>query len=169
MLFPDPFVTPRTGQDGPYQFRLLCPADVVADYAAVVSAAERIRGVFGPDNQWPPDNLTEAGNLTDLQRHEQDSLNRLNFAYSIWHDDRYAGCMYIKPFKSRLEEDARRGRFRELCYLWVSNAFVEHEAPIYQHTRHWVETHFPLRQPAWPGREWDWAQWAALASADANG
>ncbi|NLR76433.1 hypothetical protein [Leeia aquatica] len=165
MLFPDRFSTPRTGQEGPYQFRLLCPADVTADHKAVMAAAERIRGVFGPDNHWPPATLTEADNLADLQRHEQDSLNRLNFAYSIWQDEHYAGCAYIKPFKSRLEIDARRGRFRELCYLWVSNDFVTQEEAIYQHTRHWINQHFPLRQPAWPGREWGWAQWAALASA----
>lgn len=163
MLFPDSFRAPKLATLGRFQLRLLVPGDAQADFQVVRESAARLRGVFGPDNPWPPDDLSFETNLADLARHEQESHANLSFAYSVWQQDVYAGCLYIKPFKSRLAADRRRGIYRELCFLWVAESFVAEEAALYTLCRSWVQHSFPLTGPVWPGRELDWAQWQALA------
>ena len=165
MLFPASFRAPqRVDLDG-YTLQLLSAEHAEADYRAVMDSAGRIRGVFGPSNLWPATDLSFEENLADLVRHQQESLANKSFAYAIWRQAEYAGCLYIKPFKSRLEHDGRRGRYRELCYLWVTEAFVSEEAAIYTRCRNWIGSAFPLTGMVWPGRELDWAQWDALATA----
>lgn len=159
------FRAPDSAQCGGYTFRMLVPADADADYAAVMNSKDRIRGVFGNDNDWPPDDLTYAENAADLERHERESRSNVSFAYSVWRGDRYAACLYIKPFKSKLERDARRERFKELCYVWIAEGFVAEEQEIYAASREWVLQCFPLVAPVWPGREVSWAEWGAMSAA----
>lgn len=168
MLFPLEFRASLQGACGDLTLRLLHPDDAVADYAAVLAAAHRIRGVFGPSNDWPPADLTLEENTQDLVRHLAESQSNQSFAYSLWRDGDYAGCLYIKPFKSRLEVDARRGRFRELCYVWVSEGFALEDASIYAQCKQWVQDHFPLQGAVWPGREVAWSQWEAMARQSAS-
>lgn len=165
MLFPANFRAPLSADLDGYQLQLLSAEHAEADYRAVMDAAARIRGVFGADNLWPPADLSFEDNLADLVRHQQESLTNISFAYAVRQQADYAGCLYIKPFKSRLEHDRRRGIYRELCYLWVTEAFVAQEAAIYQRCHAWVRAAFPLEGAIWPGRELDWAQWDALATA----
>lgn len=161
MLFPASFSAPHTADLGRFGLRLLAPEDTDADYRAVMASAPRIRGVFGPDNQWPPEDLSLASNTQDLERHLRESLANQSFAYSIWCDGDYAGCLYIKPFKSRLELDQRRARYRELCFLWVAEGWVADEPAMYAACHAWVASAFPVNGAAWPGRELTWDQWSA--------
>lgn len=76
---------------------------------------------------------------------------------------RYAACLYLKPFKSRLEDDARRGRFHSLCYVWTAEDFAAHDALIHQVSEAWLAAHVPRQGVAWPGRDIPWDQWQAMA------
>jgi hypothetical protein len=163
MLFSRAFHAPRTGFAQGLALRMLSPDHALADYEAVGESADRIRGVFGPNNDWPPPDLTFEANRADLARHWAESQANQSFAYSVWRGDAYAGCVYIKPFKSRLAHDARRARFKELCFLWVTNDAVADEAAILGACKHWIAEAFPLQAPMWPGRDLSWAAWEALA------
>jgi len=165
MLFPANFSAPLRAELDGYTLQMLAAEHAEADYRAVMSSADRIRGVFGAANLWPAADLSYEENLSDLVRHQQESLSNKSFAYAILRQAEYAGCLYIKAFKSRLELDSRRGRYRELCYLWVTEPFVAEEAALYALCRNWVGAAFPLVGAVWPGREIDWALWDAMATA----
>ncbi|MCO5975862.1 hypothetical protein [Ideonella oryzae] len=165
MLFPASFSAPSSASFEGLEFRLLGPEDADADHRAVLQSAPRIRGVFGPTNEWPPANLSFEDNLSDIRRHLAESQANKSFAYSIWRDSAYAGCLYIKPFKSRLEVDHRRQRYKEVCFLWVTNDLVSSEASVLASCRAWVLASFPVLRPVWPGRDVSWADWDAQASA----
>lgn len=167
MVFGSPvnFRAPDSADCGGYTFRMLVPGDAAADYAAVMGSKDRIRGVFGNDNDWPPDGLTYAENAADLERHEKESRSNVSFAYSVWRGDSYVACLYIKPFKTKREQDARRGKFKELCYVWIAEGFVAEEPQIYAASREWLVQCFPLMAPVWPGREVSWAQWEAMSKS----
>lgn len=163
MLFPQSFHAPSDADLGMFSVRLLGPDDAQADYRAVTSSASRIRGVFGPSNDWPAASLTFEENANDLERHLTDSRSNRSIAYSIWMHQEYAGCLYIKPFKSRIECDRRRGIHRELCFLWVAEDFVRSELAIYGACKDWIGATFPVSAVVWPGREIGWSEWQALA------
>lgn len=159
-----PLHAPLTQPLGPFRLSALHPDDAPDDHRAIVRSAERIRGVFGPDNQWPPAGLSYEENLRDLERHWGEFQRAEAFAYVVRDEaGRYLGCLYLKPFKSRIAQDARCGRFPWLAFLWVDEPVSgAPEAALHEQLRGWVASLLPST-PIWPGRDLSWASWGAMA------
>lgn len=160
---PPDFSPPRTPEVGGFSLKVLAPDHTVQDYAAVVESADRIRGVFGPDNAWPEPSLSLEENTDDLRRHAQEFDEREAFAYSMWSGADYAGCLYIRPFKSRLEHDRRRGLWDAVIYLWMANRFAQLDELAFAQIRQWLLNGWPFETVVWPGRKLSWADWETLA------
>jgi hypothetical protein len=161
-IAPD-FSPPRVAKVGHLSLRVLAPEHTHEDYAAVMGSADRIRGVFGPDNDWPAPDLSLADNTADLVRHAEEFDARQAFAYSLWVGSDYAGCLYVRPFKSRRADDARAGCWDAVVYLWMSTPYAHDDSNTYQQLNQWLTHEWRMSRLAWPGRQMSWAQWEALA------
>ena len=60
---------------------MLSVDDVEKDYEAVIESRDLLRSMFGGD--WPRDGFTLEENLKDLERHQQEFLDREAFAYTV--------------------------------------------------------------------------------------
>jgi hypothetical protein len=168
-LIPDSFVPPRFHETHRLSLQVLSAANAVQDYECVMECADAIRGVFGPDNGWPSNEMTLAQNLSDVTRHEGEFFAREAFAYSIFEKSttrRYVGCLYIKPIKSRLESDKRKALFQAQAFCWFSPVATENEfaRQAADEIVQWVERSWPFTAVAFPGRTIGWDEWHSLAA-----
>lgn len=166
---PDDFPIPQALETPQFQLQVLAPAHALADFEAVRASAPRIRHVFGPENGWLDEALSYEDNLADLARHEDEFRRRVAFAYALLSPcgGHYLGCLYLKPFKSRLAVDARRERFPAQAFFWLSEAGLAlDEAQVLATLADWLREAWPWRAVAFPGRAQSWGDWQALATAE---
>ena len=79
-----------------FRLRMLSVDDVERDYEAVMETQERFHAM---GYSWPREGFTIAENLADLERHQQEFLDREAFAYTVvsLDESRVLGCVYINP------------------------------------------------------------------------
>ncbi|WP_372958211.1 hypothetical protein [Marinobacter sp.] len=136
---------------------LLVPAGrewVSVDYPAVMESRSKLKHLFGPRDQWPPDDLTREMDEADLAWHAREFASRRSFAYHLLSHDqqRCLGCLYLYPTASR-EHDAE-------AYLWTHIGLNASQATLIEdEVIHWVSRDWPLRSVAWPGRFIPFNQW----------
>ena len=97
-IIPDDFTPPARFDGAGFHLPMLTIHDVVKDFDAVISAADRLRGAMEPGATWP-DGLTLEENLIDLGWHQREFTIGHSFAYTVMNDDesRCLGCCYIYP------------------------------------------------------------------------
>lgn len=160
-FIPDSFIPPRVHETPHMALEVLSEVHAVQDYECVMACADAIRGVFGPDNGWPARDTTFAENLADLNRHEQEFHDREAFAYAVFDTSkgrRYAGCLYIRPIKSKVENDPRKALFDAQAFCWFSSVATDHEFPkvAAEELMQWIQTSWPFTAVAFPGRTIGW-------------
>lgn len=101
ITIPDGMVTPE------FLIRPLLTTDVELDYAAVMESKEFLRK--WEQTGWPEDHFTLADNLEDLQRHEQEHINRESFTFTVMNptETECLGCIYIFPRTARWLSEAK--------------------------------------------------------------
>ncbi|RBL67360.1 hypothetical protein C3E98_032390, partial [Pseudomonas sp. MWU13-2625] len=159
LLVPADFYPPRQVCFADFQLDVLGPDHAQADHQAVQANADAIRHVFGPDNHWPPADIGFKENLADLQRHFDEFEQCVAFAYCLLSPDKqgYLGCLYIKPIKSRQENDWRKLRFQAQAFLWLSAGDKPLPADQAVTTvQNWLAQDWPFAAVAWSGREMSW-------------
>lgn len=143
---PPEFQVPAALETNRFRLRMLSVDDVEKDYEAVIESRELLRANGGT---WPRDGFTLAENLADLQRHQQEFLDRKAFAYTVVARDesRVLGCVYINP--------PRRTSAEAEVSMWARQS--EHarglDALLFQTVRNWLEESWPFDSVAYPGRE----------------
>ncbi|PCE23222.1 hypothetical protein BWP39_26415 [Paraburkholderia acidicola] len=170
-FIPDSFVPPRVHETPRVVLEILSTVHAVQDYECVMSCADAIRGVFGAGNDWPARDMTFAENLADLDRHEREFHDREAFAYAVFDKSKercYAGCLYIKPVKSKIENDRRKALFDAQAFCWFSPVATDHEFPkvVAEELVQWVQTSWPFTAVAFPGRTIGWLEWNSMAGED---
>ncbi|MDN3578473.1 hypothetical protein QWZ03_17015 [Chitinimonas viridis] len=163
---PDSFTPPLEWHGEHFQLQVLAPRYVEQDLAAVRASAGDIRYVFGPANGWPDADMEYAENLADLARHEVEFQQRKAFAYAMLDPcgERYLGCVYIRPIKSRLDGDLRKTRFQAQLFFWLSSLQSDIDAQqVLQALQPWLAACWPFAAVAYPGREIDWPSWERMA------
>lgn len=126
------------------------------DFDAVMSSREALVHLFGPDDDWPPENLTLEEDRADLVWHAREFRARTSFAYHLLtlQRDRCLGCLYLYPTASR--------RYEAEAYLWIRSD-VKTSAPRMEASIvDWVEECWPFSEVAWPGRAIAYEQWQAM-------
>ena len=146
-------VPQRTGRSE-FVIRPLTISDVDMDYEAVMASRDRIRGTFGPTDEWPSDDLTREQDRIDVAWHHKEFQRRDAFTYAVTNPDETVefGCLYVVPTDT--DHDAA-------VYFWIANTAVEQglEADIESHIRDWLSEAWPLNEFAYPGRDIPWEAW----------
>jgi len=96
-FYSDEFPIPELFQSDEFIFRPLRASDVELDFDAVISSSTMLRDWSQSD--WPVDGFTPEENLDDLQRHEQEHLDKKAFTYTIMNPEETfcLGCIYMNP------------------------------------------------------------------------
>lgn len=165
---PDGYAAPRTQRFAQFTLEILSPRFAAQDYAAVTMSADAIRHIFGPTNGWPAPDLSFAENLADLERHAREFADRVAFAYALVSPDgeRYLGCLYIKPIKSKREPDPRKARFDAQAFFWLSTLADRGDLAkrVLGDVQAWLKSAWPFRAVAFPGRTMAWADWESASA-----
>ncbi|MCU0869189.1 MAG: GNAT family N-acetyltransferase [Burkholderiales bacterium] len=131
--------------------RPLRATDALQDWDAVMEAPARLRGVFGPGSDWPPDDLSLAQDWIDLAWHEKEFQMRTSFAWTVTAIDgaRVLGCAYLFP-ATCADVDAE-------AYQWVRPSLrTALDAVLDRALRQWLAAALPALRIAWPGRDRPW-------------
>lgn len=156
-LVPDDFVVPDPLETHRLRLRPLTVHDLVKDYDAVMTSVERLRPVFGPDQDWPV-GLTLEQDLADLGWHQVEFQLRTSFAYTVVRLDEseILGCVYFFPSDKR-DHDVD-------VVLWVRQS--EAETGLDEHLESavaaWIDSLWPFECPGFPGRLVPWSEWRNL-------
>ncbi|MBC8392511.1 MAG: GNAT family N-acetyltransferase [Deltaproteobacteria bacterium] len=152
---PKEFVIPKDLVTEWFHMRMLTVQDVHLDYDAVMSSMKHLRNVFGPNNNWPSETMTLEENLSDLQKHQNDFLNRHSFTYTVLRPDEAAclGCVYIDP--------SNKANYDAEVYLWVreSESKTGFDDILFNAVKKWISQRWPFKNVAYPGKEIPWEQW----------
>jgi len=153
LLPPDVDVPARVDTDV-FVIRPLTIDDVERDYEAVMSSRERLRGTFGPNDEWPTADLTIEQDRIDVAWHEKEFQRRDAFTYAVVGDDGVQlGCVYVQP--------TRVPGYDAAVYYWVAESGIERGLGevIAERVRRWIEAEWPFEAVAYPGRDVPWAEW----------
>jgi len=118
--------------------------DVEKDYEAVIESRELLHTMFG--GPWPKLEFTLEENLADLERHQQEFLDRKAFAYTVVSLDetKILGCVYINPTETN-GPDA-------VVVMWVRQ--TEHDKGLdeilFNTVRNWISTDWPFKKVDYP-------------------
>jgi hypothetical protein len=136
--------------------RPLTTADVLKDWDAVMEAPARLRGVFGPRSDWPPDDLSLEQDWIDLAWHQKEFQMRASFAWTVIAPDatRVLGCAYLFP--------TTHVGFDGEAYHWVRPSLQSTlDAVLDVSMRAWLARALPFWRIAFPGRDQAWSAWGA--------
>ncbi len=102
-FYPSQTPVPEGLRSPEFMLRMLRATDVELDFDAVISSREQLLLRSGGD--WPVEGFSLADNLADLQRHEQEHLERKAFTYTVMNptETECLGCVYINPLVPLLE------------------------------------------------------------------
>jgi len=157
-FLPDDFKIPEGLETDRLRLRMLTVNDVVKDYEAVMTSVDHLRGVFGPNSNWPGKDLTLEQDLIDLGWHQKEFQMERSFAYTVLSLDgtRCLGCVYIFPSPNS-KYDAR-------ILLWVRQSELEKglDEHLFETVKKWIKEKWPFKNPGYPGREVDWKTWHSL-------
>ena len=147
LFVPSNFDIPPVFETGRFRLRMLSVDDVEQDYEAVIESRELLHSMFG--GSWPREGFTLTENLTDLEQHQQEFLNREAFTYTVvsLDESRVLGCVYINP--------ARKVDTNAEVYMWVRQSEYDQglDAILFQKVKNWMRTSWPFTTVAYPGRE----------------
>jgi len=131
--------------------------DLVRDYDAVMSSAERLRERF-PLWGWPEDGMTMEEDLVELGWHQKEAQLRRSFNYAVMAPDesRLLGCVYVDP-------PEKRGADADVA-LWVraDEEGGDLEQVLEAAVREWLVAEWPFETIRWPGRDLSWEDWDRL-------
>lgn len=157
-LVPDGFAVPERLEGDGFHLRPLTIHDLVKDYDAVMTSADRLVGSMNPSSTWPV-GLTLEDDLIDLAWHHREFTVRSSFAYTVMAPDESSclGCVYLYP-------TAAEGYGAE-AYYWVRSSEVAGglDERLGSALRAWLADSWPFERVAFPGREIAWADWSGDA------
>ncbi len=130
-----------------FRLRMLSVDDVEKDYEAVIESRELLHS--WSSSGWPRDGFTIEENLADLERHQQEFLDREAFAYTVvsLDESRVLGCVYIRP-STKDDVDAQ-------IRMWVRQSEYDQglDPVLFQVVRKWIDSSWSFTTVVYPGRE----------------
>ncbi|MBU0472592.1 MAG: GNAT family N-acetyltransferase [Bacteroidetes bacterium] len=149
---PENFNVPEKLMTKQMLLRPLRSSDVELDYRAVMSSIDHLKGVFGPDDNWPQEDLTIEDDLRALKNHESEFQKRVGFTYTVMnHEEQEClGCVYIIPMHAK--------EYEAQVFLWVTtDAFNKgYDSELYDAVKEWMKNEWPFSKVIFPGRDMDW-------------
>ncbi|MFW9896219.1 MAG: GNAT family N-acetyltransferase [Candidatus Thorarchaeota archaeon] len=157
---PDDFEIPTIFETDKFRFRMLSVDDVEKDYEAVIESRELLIKMFG--GPWPREGFTLEENLVDLERHQQEFLDRKAFAYTVvtLDETRVLGCIYINPPQKYSDKPEFADYWKRIgtdvvVYMWVRQSEYEKglDKLVFNAVRDWINTEWPFKKATFPGRD----------------
>jgi hypothetical protein len=143
---PETFDVPPLLETNGFRLRMLSVGDVDKDYEAVIESRDLLHSM---GSSWPREGFTIEENLADLERHQQEFVDRKAFAYTVvsLDEDRVLGCVYINPTENE-DADAQ-------VFMWVRQSEYDKglDAVLFKAVRDWMDSSWPFEVVIYPGRE----------------
>ena len=150
------FKIPEKLETNEFRLRMLTINDAVKDYDAVMSSVDALQAIRPHSDR--PVGLTLAQNLIDCGWHQREFQTRHSFAYTVvsLDESRVLGCVYFYPTR-------KRGHDAEV-YLWARETRLGSglDASLGVVVKRWLNSDWPFKNPAMPGRDIDWSTWNAI-------
>ncbi len=157
-LVADHFNVPEILETDRLRLRPLTINDAIKDYDAVMTSEHHLRTVFDPYDDWPT-GLTLEQNIIELGWHQTEFQLRTSFAYTVvsLDESEVLGCVYIYP--------TRNTGYDAEIILWVRQSKLEEDLDehLFETVETWVKEHWPLKNPAYPGRRINFETWRAMS------
>jgi len=119
---------------------------VEKDYEAVMETQKRFLSL---GYEWPREGFTIGENLTDLEQHQREFLDRKAFAYTVVTPDesRVLGCVYINPSR----EEGVDARIR----MWVRESEYQKglDPVLFKAVKEWIKKEWPFKMVSYAERE----------------
>ena len=155
---PSDYTVPTVLECECFRLRTLTVNDLVKDYDAGMASREHLLGVFGPNSDWPQEDLTLEQDLIDLGWHQKEFQLRSSFAYTMvsLDESRVLGCVYIFP--------TSKSGFDANITMWVRSDVLSKgfDERLFQEVSDWIAADWPFKNPGYPGRSITWEDWLAL-------
>ena len=133
---PDDFEVPVSFQGPGFHLEPLAPVHNERDHVAWMSSIEHIRATPGmPMPDWPAPMSLEA-NMSDMELHWGEFVDRTAFAYSILDGDQVIGCVYVDP-------DEEGDYDADVC-SWVTASRADMDAVVWRTLSEWLSTDWPF-------------------------
>lgn len=146
LFVPEYFDVPPSLETNRFRLRMLSVDDVEKDYEAVIESRDLLHSM---GSSWPREGFTIEENLADLERHQQEFLDRKAFAYTVVSQDesRVLGCVYINPAESEGAEAK--------IHMWVRQSEYDKglDEVLFQAVKKWIKSAWPFTSVTYPGRE----------------
>jgi hypothetical protein len=159
---PDAFDAPTLVEAPGFKLVPLGPDVVKVDFDAYMSSIEHLQKTFTRGTQWPREGISDADAMRDMENEQARFTNRRSFAYAVLTPDgsRERGSVYVQP-SSVAGYDA-------VVKMWVTKADYDagFDAELYKWVTAWIQTDWPFKNVAYPGRAIEWSAWDALAAND---
>lgn len=143
---PDNFAVPPCFETNHFRLRMLSVKDVAKDYEAVIESRDLLHSM---GSTWPREDFTIEENLADLERHQQEFIERKAFAYTVvsLDESQVLGCVYINPAESEAADST--------VYLWVRQSEYDKglDGVLFRAVKEWIETAWPFTRVIYPGRK----------------
>jgi hypothetical protein len=143
---------------GRFVIRPLLFSDAKPDYEAWHSSLDHLKGIFGPDSNWPSAGMTVEDNAIDLAWHQREHETASSFAYTVMDPSQQVilGCAYINP--------SRKSPFEAEVFYWVraDQADTDLEDELGSFVRSWVTNDWPFTKVIYPGRDVSWDEFGAM-------
>jgi hypothetical protein len=154
---PEDFDVPAGFETPDFRIRPLLISDVVKDYDAVMTSAAELRSIFSRQTRWP-EGLSFEDDLIDLGWHHKEFKVRRSFAYTVMaHDESIClGCAYINP--------TELAGYEVEAFCWARTSHAHLDQPLYQAFKSWLQTDWPFKAVAYPGRSLTWDEVYSLKS-----
>ena len=97
-FIPDTFIAPMVFNSKYFHFTVLEDALAKYDYEAIMSSQASLKGIFGPESEWPKSNMTLAENTASLKIHKQEFESGDAFSYAVFDHlkNKYLGCVLYR-------------------------------------------------------------------------
>jgi len=140
----DDFSVPRFHKTNNFVVKTLGTEHASADYEAVMSSIEHLRGKSPCGADWPSPDLTLEQNLKDIAWHEDEFEKGISFAYAVFSPNEadYMGCVYIMPSNDK-NIDAE-------IWIWLKQSEKEKESLLETEIREWILNQWPLDKTIYP-------------------
>ena len=160
-FIPAEFDPPKLAETAAFKIVPLGPALVDIDFKAYMSSVEHLQKTFSRSTNWPHTGITHADAMKDMENEQARFSGRRSFAYAVLTPDgsRELGSVYVSP--------SPVGAYDAVVRMWVTRDQYDagFDAALYGWVTNWIQTAWPFRKVAYPGRSIDWQTWDTLVAA----
>jgi hypothetical protein len=132
-----------------------------------MASAEQLR--MWSDSEWPADDFTLAGNLADLQRHQDEHDRGEAYTYTVLTPDacQCLGCAYLYPLAEPMQQVCAGASAAVAVRFWVRTAEIANELDrhLLATLRDWLAKEWVFDCSVYPANPLDKRQAALLTAA----